>query len=48
MALENGENFLKASHQDCHYYEQRHGPAKGAEAGEDTGEEYLNTQEIYN
>lgn len=48
MALEKGKNFLAAAHQDCHYYKQLPRSAKGVEAGEEAGEEYFDTQELYN
>lgn len=44
MALEKGQDFLEASHEDCHHHEQFHGTTAGAEAG--GREEHLDTQEI--
>lgn len=46
--LEKGVDFREAPRQDYHLYEQRHGSAQGAEAGEAAGEGFLDTQEIDN
>jgi len=46
-ALEKGTSFCDVSRHDCRDYKQLHGSAKGAAAGEEAGEDYIDTQEIY-